>query len=59
MWIAAEASLWHTFMAPRRGRVNLHSLSPEKRKEIRQDLAKREEQDFLREWEAYERWLQH
>ena len=58
-WITAEAILWASFMAPRRGRVNLHSLSPEKRKEVRQDLAKQQEQSFIREWEMYERWLQH
>ena len=59
LWITAEAILWASFMAPRRGRVNLHSLSPEKRKEVRQDLAKQQEQSFIREWEMYERWLQH
>lgn len=58
-WITAEAVLWASFMAPRRGRLNLHSLSPEKRKEVRQDLAKQKEQEFFREWEAYDRWLQH
>ena len=58
-WITAEAGLWNNFMTPSRGRLNLHSLSPEKRKEVRQDLAKQKEQEFLREWEAYDRWLQH
>lgn len=59
LWIAAEARMWHAFMAPRRGRLNLHSLSPDKRREVRQDLAKQKEQEFFREWAAYERWLQH
>ena len=59
LWITVEAMLWNAFMAPRKGRLNLHSLSPEKRREIRQDLAKQQEHEFAREWEAYDRWLQH
>ena len=59
LWITAESVLWNNFMAPRRGRLNLHSLSPEKRREVRQDLARQKEQEFVREWEAYDRWLQH
>lgn len=59
LWIITEARLWHNFMAPRRGRLRLHSLSPERRREIRLAMAKQREQEFYREWDAYERWLQH
>ena len=59
LWITAEVRLWHDFMSPRRGRLNLHSQSPEKRRELRQLMEKQKDGEFTREWEAYERWLLH
>ena len=58
-WIITEAKLWGDFMAPSRRRVVMHSMSPEKQKEARAAVAKMKEREFSREWEAYERWLQH
>ena len=59
LWVITEAKLWGDFMAPPRRRVVMHSMSPEKQKEARVAVAKMKEREFSREWEAYERWLQH
>ena len=58
-WIITEARLWKEFMAPARPRIVLHSLTPEKRKEVRLDLEKQKSKEFGKEWEAYDRWMNH
>ena len=59
LWAAAEATLWKAFMYPAPRRLNLDSLSPEKRKEVRAAVERHKATEFQREWEAYERWLRH
>lgn len=59
IWLTAEIKLWKDFMSPPRRKLNLHSLTPEKRREVRADLEKQKAAEFAREWEAYDRWLKH
>jgi hypothetical protein len=58
-WVAAEAALWDAVMNPPRRRLVSHSLSPEQRKDIRAALDRQKSQEFVREWEAYDRWIHH
>jgi hypothetical protein len=58
-WITAEAQLWQEFMTPAPARIVMHSLSPEKRREVKQALDKQKDREFGKEWEAYDRWVHH